>query len=55
MNTNANTGVREAEQWRARVLRALDELRQEREFPRNDELGAREDEEHDDHHEGRAS
>lgn len=27
MNTNANTGVDEAEQWRARILRALAELR----------------------------
>lgn len=27
MSTNTNTGVREAEQWRARILRALAELR----------------------------
>jgi hypothetical protein len=56
MNTTANTGVREAEQWRARVRRALDELRQDREceFPR-DGSGAREDDEHVDRHEGRSS
>jgi hypothetical protein len=29
MNTNANTGVDDREQWRARITRALQELRTE--------------------------
>ncbi|MDB4935712.1 MAG: hypothetical protein JWP87_2684 [Labilithrix sp.] len=29
MNTNANTGVDDREQWRARITRALQELRNE--------------------------